>query len=381
MNEIATASRTKQSPVAGTRITMRIHVLQVTLIATAGWCTYAAPIGSTNACAAMYHHCGGMDHSGSIVKTPCCNGWCSSTCEGCNKYWHMCLDGPPPPPSPPRPPFPPRPPPYPPSPPPPPFPPLSGPFGGFHFLATSTAFGEAAVTSCGGIASARDIRLKTGFIPIAAAQSMMEPYMVADEPQQCSFSNCGGGPLDDEGRCTFSAKTACELSATNGGYCDISKCNCEQPQGSSCACGRGSAPTGRKGTAPLGCFKCAVGRMLQSASLGLGSQGFPASMCSDHRGPRLGYNASLANGRVFQFVVIDTCPNSVNAKWCPAREGETNQCGVHNHFDIAMQADDLGRQYGWVENYIAFDVIDCPSQVIKVLKEQVTWSPGQCDPL
>ena len=247
---------------------------------------------------------------------------------------------------------------------------IGGPFGGFNYLATSSAYGNAAVTSCGGILSAKQIRKETGYIPIAAAQSMMEPFIVNEKEQTCSSSNCEGGPIDiSTGRCALDQ--TCEISKSIGGYCDISDCKCKQV--GTCACGRGTAATGTNGTAPLGCFKCAVGRFLETAALGNGSAGHPASMCSASTHP-MRYNDTIDPHDVeLHFVVIDTCPNAPNAKWCPARDGETNQCGVHNHFDIAMEYEDLQSNYGWDANYIVFSLIDCPANVDAALQKQISW--------
>ena len=41
---------------------------------------------------------------------------------------------------------------------------------------------------------------------------------------------------------------------------------------------------------------------------------------------------------------------------------------MNNHFDIAMEHDDLKKDYGVVANYIAFSTMPCPAKVTAALK-------------
>lgn len=76
--------------------------------------------------------------------------------------------------------------------------------------------------------------------------------------------------------------------------------------------------------------------------------------------------------------MVDTCPYAPQPQWCPLRDGEVNQCGMHNLFEIAMKVDDLKNLYGWSGHYIKFDVIDFPASVNSALQAQMTWMPTQC---
>ena len=115
----------------------------------------------------------------------------------------------------------------------------------------------------------------------------------------------------------------------------------------------------------MGCYKCARGQFLASVGTS-GWTPFPnytiTSNCS-------GTNYSdFIDETVHNFVVVDSCPYAPQPNWCPYRPGDTNQCGFHNHFDIAMEHDDLKRDFGVVANYIAFSTMPCPAKVSAALK-------------
>ena len=73
-------------------------------------------------------------------------------------------------------------------------------------------------------------------------------------------------------------------------------------------------------TASLGCGSCGKGRFVRQLPRGF-KIWTPASAQIFHK--------------EYKFVVVDICPHSHNAMWCPARAGQANQFGVHNHFDFA----------------------------------------------
>eukprot|EP00966_Prymnesium_polylepis_P182555 4229753-Prymnesium_polylepis.1 len=197
-------------------------------------------------CIQDYDQCGGVINAGGFSwnrSTTCCTP--TVQCVG-DQYYKQCdVKSPPPP----RPPFPPglapcpspSPPPLPPYAPNPPFPSKSGPYGGYQFMATTTAFGYAINTGCG-VGVTRNVLDTTGFIPVAAAQAMMMPYA-----QECGYD--GGCPNPSEVKCD-EAEQACDLR-------DIPHCN----QTGGCWCGKGTdaEPPQPGFTAPLGCLKCAYG--------------------------------------------------------------------------------------------------------------------------
>lgn len=110
-------------------------------------------------CVVEWAQCAGSVDNELIGNLTCCSGlFCNTACQGCGPdIYGQCVSSPSPPPNPLSPPSPPSPPPAPPAPPPSPFPPLTAPYGEFQFLATSTAFGDAQITSCGGSKSAKKI--------------------------------------------------------------------------------------------------------------------------------------------------------------------------------------------------------------------------------
>ena len=243
----------------------------------------------------------------------------------------------------------------------------SGQYGGYDYVATSSAFGDANITGCGGLKEVKTIRLETGYIPIAAAQSQMEPFS-QEHGGGCGYGACHDAHTGAPMECDPTSVNCFDSKKEPIAACDVNTCRCQQQN--NCYCGRGTmAPATPGGTAPLGCYKCARGQFLASVGTS-GWTPFPnytiTSNCS-------GMNYSrFTDDTVYNFVVVDSCPYAPQPNWCPYRPGDVNQCGFHNHFDIAMKLDELQTIYKVNFNYVAFSLMDCPQNVMDALKRQLT---------
>lgn len=211
-------------------------------------------------------------------------------------------------------------------------------------MASSTGFGYAVNTGCG-VHYTKNVLDSTGFIPIAAAQSMMNPYS-----GDCNYAGCNADPSD--------------ITCTGFDSKDPYGCN----QTGSCWCGKGTqAPYTVGSTAPLGCLKCAYGQFVNYTA-DAGTNPTSNSNCTNDM------DVTDANlfGDVHGFVVIDTCPYAPQPQWCPYSQGDRNQVGMYNHFDIAMDVPDIKQRYGVVANYVAFTPMVCPDFVRRSLCENLS---------
>mmetsp|Transcript_121478 Transcript_121478/g.288706 ORF Transcript_121478/g.288706 Transcript_121478/m.288706 type:complete len:215 (+) Transcript_121478:66-710(+) len=113
--------------------------------------------------------------------------------------------------------------------------------------------------------------------------------------------------------------TACGLdsAALVRGTDYLAVASAQAMQDGCCRCNRNG---GGGRTASLGCGSCGKGRFVRQLPRGF-KIWTPASAQIFHK--------------EYKFVVVDICPHSHNAMWCPARAGQANQFGVHNHFDSA----------------------------------------------
>lgn len=316
-------------------------------------------------CIADYGQCGGRLQPGNIpwnLSTSCCSPTVqcvipptSSPSPPDPLPFKQCILQSPPPPPPPFPPgmapsplpSPPSPPPLPPFPPNPPFPSLSGPYGGYQFMASTTAFGYAINTGCG-VGVTRNVLDATGFIPVAAAQAMMMPYA-----QECGFDSTTCSTIPSEVTCNDNNQ-ACDLD-------NIEKCT----QTGSCWCGEGTEahPPQPGFTAPLGCLKCAYGEFVHYTA----DQNHRNTSNHNCSNTMTVTDTHFLPGGVHGFVVVDTCPYAPQPQWCPFQKGHRNQCGMYNHIDIAMDVPDIESRFGVVANYLAFSLMECPDNVKRAI--------------
>ena len=242
----------------------------------------------------------------------------------------------------------------------------SGKYGGYDYVASSSSFGDATYTGCGGMQDVKTIRLQTGFIPIATSQASMEPF----NNRGCGYANCHDAITNEN--CNPDRISCFDDNSKPIEACDVNSCKCDQV--SDCYCGRGTMASTTGPTAPLGCYKCARGQFLTSIGTA-GYSPFPQySISSNCSGTNY---SSFINETVYNFVVVDSCPYGNNPKWCPYRPGQTNQCGFHNHFDIAMRLDELQSIYNVYFNYVAFSLMECPQKVLDLMKKQLA-QPQYC---
>ena len=113
--------------------------------------------------------------------------------------------------------------------------------------------------------------------------------------------------------------TACGLDSAalvhGTGYLAVA--SAQAMQDGCCRCNRNG---GGGHTASMGCGSCGKGRFVRQLPRGF-KIWTPAEDKIFHE--------------EYKFVVVDICPNSHNSMWCPAKAGQVNQFGVHNHFDFA----------------------------------------------
>jgi hypothetical protein len=202
-----------------------------------------------------------------------------------------------------------------------------------------------------------------GYYAVAAAQAMMEPY----NPDAHGGVSCGVGQCCDVQACGMpcsecgrTVKSACPAKTCPAiGQCDGGQqgpdCKCDQLGG--CNCGRGTLASGTNGTAGLGCWRCAVAKFLRQSPY----SGQSKSSCSDVD------ESDLLDDREYKLVVADACPYGGNAKWCPRRDGDLNQCGFHNHIDIGTPPSGIG----YNTNYIIFRSAPCSDALIEHIKATI----------
>ncbi|CAE7360526.1 unnamed protein product [Symbiodinium natans] len=114
-------------------------------------------------------------------------------------------------------------------------------------------------------------------------------------------------------------QTACGLdsAALVKGTHYLAVASAQAMQDGCCRCNRNG---GGGGTAGLGCGSCGKGKFVRQLPRGF-KIWTPESAKIFHT--------------EYKFVVVDICPHSHNAMWCPAHAGQTNTFGVHNHLDFA----------------------------------------------
>mmetsp|Transcript_94349 Transcript_94349/g.185000 ORF Transcript_94349/g.185000 Transcript_94349/m.185000 type:complete len:206 (-) Transcript_94349:158-775(-) len=143
---------------------------------------------------------------------------------------------------------------------------------GYRYVATSTRYGPSKFTSCDMDSGA--LVEGTDYLAVASAQAMQNLFP--------------GG----EGACVPGQ----------------------------CRCGRAGPGTGGDTVAAMGCGTCARGRFFRQLPRGYKVWTPP--------------DAAIFHTE-YKVVVVDICPNFENSLWCPATPSDTNEFGVHNHFDFA----------------------------------------------
>lgn len=197
---------------------------------------------------------------------------------------------------------------------------------GYQYSATTTQYGFG-VSSCGAVNTAVLVQ-GLNYTVVASAQAMQDEFPEAGATCTWECTDGIGQPVD---RCRH---TAC---GTSDGA-PIDGCSCKQV--GSCWCGEASVRSPSMGTAALGCYTCAKGRFISKR---------PYS--SNPNGDMNFVSMEL------NLVVADICPYGSNAKWCPAKAGEVNACGEHNHLDFSQYPSGIDN------HYFVFSPAECSTEL------------------
>jgi len=125
-------------------------------------------------------------------------------------------------------------------------------------------------------------------------------------------------------------------------------------EGACCRCGVAGPGTDGSQTAGMGCGTCAKGRFIRQL-------------------PRGYYIWTPEESEIFHkeydIVVVDICPHMDNPVWCPTTPAETNEFGVHNHFDFALPPPNFDNFY------FAFTPAPCSEKMQKRIEMMSTCHP------
>lgn len=176
------------------------------------------------------------------------------------------------------------------------------PLYGYHHWATTTMYGDAPRSACGGIDTHRLVQ-GTRYHNVASAQSM--------------WRNCNG----------------------NG----------------ACWCGQAG---GGSGTTGMGCLSCAKGRFLRSA---YGQKGKALYSLAQEESEDESEDPFMSEEII--VVVGDLCPHPGNEDWCPNRAGLKNAYGSFNHLDFSHYPNSVPHSRSIPNKNFVFSRIDCPGDL------------------
>ena len=182
---------------------------------------------------------------------------------------------------------------------------------GYHHWATTTMYGDAPRSACGGINTAQLVQ-GTHYYNVASAQAM--------------WRNCGGT--------------------------------------GNCWCGQSG---GGGGTLGMGCFTCGKGRFLRTS---YGTRGHPGLVQEEtnesihesiHEISNLTWSPFAS--KEITFIVGDLCPHAGNEDWCPRSPGQRNDYGSYHHLDFSHYPRHIDLSHGVPNLNFVFNIVECPHEL------------------